>query len=216
MSKTPGTAPSSIPPPAPAGEPPAIPPAAAPAAEPPAAAPVVKPPMIPVSDKMFAEGMTALQEGGHERALELFSAAWQEKPGHAGVAREFDGALLALKKNGDAAYAQGKWEDAGKRWMGTLRFITHPAANSRDYPFTRSEVRAKVDHLSASLLEKALLQYRKGNIQAAIADWKTILAYDPANEEAVKSLNTATTQLEQLKKLPPAPAPAPSPAPAAK
>lgn len=218
MSKTPGTAPSSIPPPVPAAEPPAIPPPA-PTVEPPAIsppAPAVKPPAISVADKLFAEGMTVLQEGGHEQALELFSAAWQEKPGHAGVAREFDGALLALKKNGDAAYAQGKWEDAGKRWMGTLRFITHPAANSRDYPFTRSEVRAKVDHLSASLLEKALLQYRKGNIQAAIADWKTILAYDPANEEAVKSLNTATTQLEQLKKLPPAPAPAPSPAPAAK
>ena len=218
MSKTPGTAPSSIPPPVPAAEPPAIPPPA-PTVEPPAIsppAPAVKPPAISVADKLFAEGMTALQEGGHEQALELFSAAWQEKPGHAGVAREFDGALLALKKNGDAAYAQGKWEDAGKRWMGTLRFITHPAANSRDYPFTRSEVRAKVDHLSASLLEKALLQYREGNIQAAIADWKTILAYDPANEEAVKSLNTATTQLEQLKKLPPAPAPAPSPAPAAK
>jgi len=215
MSKTPGTAPSSIPPPAPAAEPPAIPPTVEPPAISPPA-PAVKPPAISVADKLFAEGMTALQEGGHEQALELFSAAWQEKPGHAGVAREFDGALLALEKNGDAAYAQGKWEDAGKRWMGTLRFIDHPAANSRDYPFTRSEVRAKVDHLSASLLEKALLQYRKGNIQAAIADWKTILAYDPANEEAVKSLNTATTQLEQLKKLPPAPAPAPSPAPAAK
>ena len=215
MSKTPGTAPSSIPPPAPAAHPPAIPPTVEPPAISPPA-PAVKPPAISVADKLFAEGMTALQEGGHEQALELFSAAWQEKPGHAGVAREFDGALLALEKNGDAAYAQGKWEDAGKRWMGTLRFIDHPAANSRDYPFTRSEVRAKVDHLSASLLEKALLQYRKGNIQAAIADWKTILAYDPANEEAVKSLNTATTQLEQLKKLPPAPAPAPSPAPAAK
>ena len=169
-----------------------------------------------MSDKLFAEGMTALQEGGHERALELFSAALKEKPGHAGVAGEFDGALLALKKNGDAAYAQGKLEDAGKRWMGTLRFLTHPAANPRGYPFTRTEVQAKVDRLSASLMEKALLQYRKGNIKAAIADWKTILVYDPSNEEAVKSLNTATTQLEQLKKLPPAPTTAPSPAPAAK
>ena len=205
MPKTPGTAPSSIPPPVPAAEPPAIPPPA-PTVEPPAIsppAPAVKPPAISVADKLFAEGMTVLQEGGHKQALELFSAAWQEKPGHAGVAREFDGALLALKKNGDAAYAQGKWEDAGKRWMGTLRFITHPAANSRDYPFTRSEVRAKVDHLSASLLEKALLQYRKGNIQAAIADWKTILAYDPANEEAARSLQTASKQLETLEKMPP-------------
>ena len=198
-------------------EPPAIPapaPAVEPAVEPPAIpppAPVVKPPVIPVSDKMFAEGMAALQEGGHERALELYAGAWQEKPGHAGVAREFDGALRALTKNGDAAYTQGKWEDAGKRWMGTLRFITHPAANTRGYPFTRSEVRAKVDHLTASLLENALLHYRKGNLQAAIADWKTVLAYDPANEEAVKSLVIAATQLEQLKKLPPAPAPSPAP-----
>ena len=156
-----------------------------------------------MADKLFAEGMTALQEGGHERALELFSAAWQEKPGHAGVAREFDGALLALKKNGDAAYAQGKWEDAGKRWMGTLRFITHPAANWRGYPFTRSEVRAKVDRLSAALMEKALTEYREGRLPAAIADWKTILSYDPGHEEAARSLQTATKQLETLKKMPP-------------
>jgi len=153
--------------------------------------------------------MSVLREGGQERALELFAAAWKEKPGHAGVAAEFDGALLALKKNGDAAYDQGKIEDAGKRWMGTLRFIAHPAANSRGYPFTRSEVQAKVDRLSASLMEKALLDYRKGNIQSAIAEWKTILSYDPANEEALKSVKTGTAQLEQLKKLPPAPAPAP-------
>ena len=156
-----------------------------------------------MSDKLFAEGMTALREGGHERALELFSAAWQEKPGHAGVAREFDGALLALKKNGDAAYAQGKWEDAGKRWMGTLRFITHPAANWRDYPFTRSEVQAKVDRLSESLMEKALTEYRRGEVPSAIADWKTILSYDPEHEEAARSLRTASKQLETLKKMPP-------------
>jgi tetratricopeptide (TPR) repeat protein len=156
-----------------------------------------------VSDKLFAEGMEALQGGGHERALELFSAAWKEKPGHAGVAREFDGALLALKKNGDAAYAQGKWEDAGKRWMGTLRFITHPAADWRDYPFTRNEVRAKVDHLSAALTEKALTEYRRGEVPSAIADWKTILSYDPRHEEADRSLRTASKQLETLKKMPP-------------
>jgi tetratricopeptide (TPR) repeat protein len=163
----------------------------------------VKPPEIPASDKLFAEGMAALQEGGLDRALELFAGAWQEKPGHAGVAREFDGALLALKKNGDAAYAQGKWEDAGKRWMGTLRFITHPAANWRGYPFTRNEVRAKVDQLSAALTEKALTEYRRGDVPSAIAGWKTILSYDPGHEEAARSLRTATKQLETLKKMPP-------------
>ena len=179
------------------------PPPISPVEKPHAAPPAAKPPAIPVSDKLFAEGMTALQEGGHERALELFSAAWREEPGHAGVAREFDGALLALKKNGDAAYAQKKWDAAGKRWVGTLRFITHPAANWRAYPFTRSEVRAKVDLLSAALMEKALTEYRRGEVPSAIADWKTILSYDPAHEEAARSLRTASEQLETLKKMPP-------------
>ena len=185
---------------------PVPPPADAPV-PPPAAKPVpppaVKPPEITLADKLFAEGMTALHEGGFERALELYSGAWQEKPGHAGVSREFDGAVLALKKNGDAAYAQGMWEEAGKRWMGTLRFITHPAANPRDYPFTRSEVRAKVDNLTEALTEKALTEYRRGEIPEAIADWKTILSYDPGNEEAARSLRTASKQLETLKKMPP-------------
>jgi tetratricopeptide (TPR) repeat protein len=147
--------------------------------------------------------MKAMEEGGQERALELFSEAWKEKPGHAGVSREFDGALVALKKSGDAAYDQGKWEGAGKRWMATLRYITHPAANARGYSFTRSEVKSKVDKLSASLMEKALTQYRRGEVEPAIADWKTILSYDPAHEEAAQSLRTASKQLETLKKMPP-------------
>ena len=178
-------------------------PSVPPATKPPVHPPATKPPEISKADKLFAEGLAALQEGGHERALELFAAAWQEKPGHAGVAREFDGALLALKKSGDAAYAQGKWEAAGKRWMGTLRFLSHPAANWRGYPFTRSEVRAKVDQLNGMLMEKALTEYRKGAISTAIADWKTILSYDPSHEEAARSLRTASKQLETLKKMPP-------------
>ena len=183
--------------------PPAKPQILSPAAKPPVAPPVVTPLPVSVADKTFADGMAALQEGRHERALELFTAAWQEKPGHPGVAREFDGALIALKKSGDAAYAQGKWEDAGKRWMGTLRYIAHPASNPRIHPFTRSEVRAKVDRLTDALTEKALTKYRKGEVSAAIADWKTILSYDPGNEEAARSLRTASKQLETLKKMPP-------------
>ncbi|MHB8941649.1 MAG: hypothetical protein ACYC7K_09640, partial [Desulfobacteria bacterium] len=74
---------------------------------------------------------------------------------------------------------------------------------SGGYPFTRSEVRAKIGRLSEALMEKALTEYRRGEIPAAIADWKTILSYDPGNEEAARSLRTASKQLETLKKMPP-------------
>ncbi len=144
-----------------------------------------------------------MEEGGPERALEWFSLAWKERPDHPGVAQEFDGALIALKKNGDAAYVQGKPEDAGKRWTATLRYMNHPAVKPKSLPFTRAEVQGQVDRLSAQLMDQGLMEYRKGNIPGAIADWKIILAYDPNHKEAAQSIRTASTQLENLKKLPP-------------
>jgi hypothetical protein len=52
-------------------------------------------------------------------------------------------------------------------------------------------------------MEKGLVEYRKGNIEAAIASWKSILAYDPSHAEALRSVRTAATQLENLKKINP-------------
>jgi tetratricopeptide (TPR) repeat protein len=189
---------------------PAVPPEAPPAKPP--AAPALRPGVPPVAalppvsaaDKAFAGGLTALRDGEYERALDLFSAAWKEKPGHPEISQGFDEALFALKKTGDAAYAQGKPEDAGKRWMGTLRYLNNPAAKGKTYPFNRGEVQGQVDRLTAGQMGKGLLHYRKGDIPAAIAAWKTILAYDPENEEAARSIRTASTQLENLKKIPPA------------
>jgi hypothetical protein len=52
-------------------------------------------------------------------------------------------------------------------------------------------------------MEKGLVEYRKGNLGSAIASWRTILSYDPSHAEAARSVQTATTQLENLKKIGP-------------
>jgi tetratricopeptide (TPR) repeat protein len=180
--------------------PPEAPPAAAPLAPPP---PPEAPPAATAAHKAYAAGLAALQEGGHQRALELFAAAMKEKPAFPEASRSFDEALVAVKKGGDAVNAQGKPEEAGRRWMAVLRQFQHPAAKGKTYAFTRAEVQGQVDRLTAAQMEKGLLLYRKGEIPAAIACWKTILAYDPENEEAARSIRTASTQLENLKKIPP-------------
>lgn len=144
-----------------------------------------------------------MKDGAYEQALEQFSVALQEKPGYPEASERFDEALVALKKQGDAAHGQGKLEDAGKRWMATLRYLGSPAAKGKTYAFSRAEVQGQVDRLTAGLTDQALLHYRKGDIPAAIAAWKTILSYDPGNEEAARSVRTASKQLENLKKIPP-------------
>lgn len=183
-------------PPPPVVSVPAQPPAASKQKAPPAPHPAAPGP------SSYESGKIALQEGRFERALELFCAAMKEKPGNPEITRQFDEALAGLKNQGITAYSQGKPEAAGKRWMGTLHFIDIAAARGRTHPSTRAEVEAHLDRLTGQQMEKGLLNYRKGDLPAAIAAWKTILAYDPGNEEAARAVRTASIQLENLRKIP--------------
>ena len=158
------------------------------------------------ADNNYVEALSMMEEGKFERTMELFSAVWKEMPGHPGVEENFTNALEGLKKNGDEALRQGRPEEAGKRWTATLRFLSHPALKGKSLPYSKTDLKGSIDKLSENLMEKGLADYRQGRLEAAIATWRQILAYDPAHDEAAKSVKTATTQLENLKKLPPPPA----------
>lgn len=155
------------------------------------------------ADRAYAEGAAALLDGNAEAALERFIQAWEKSPGHAGVAQDFGDAVTALKKSGDEAYRAGRFEEAGKRWSAAIRYTAHPAAKARSLPFGPAKLKERVDRMTAMLMEQAIIEYRRGNIEGAIAHWKVVLAYDPSNKEAARSLKTAATQLENLKKIKP-------------
>ncbi len=179
-----------------------------PAAPTPAATIPAKPPAVTATqpdatDRTYAAGVAAMADGSLERSLELFSSVWKENPEHNGVGRDYPEALSRLKISGDESFRQGRLEEAGKRWSAALRYSAFLADKGRQVPFNRTEVRAGIDRASKNLMEKGLVEYRKGNLESAIAVWKSILAYDPSNEEAARSVKTASTQLENLKKINP-------------
>lgn len=180
--------------------PPAVPPSAP---IPPAATAPEPPPKLSPADRAYASGAAAMAEANHERALEMFAAAWKESPGHPGASKDFQEALIGLKNSGDESFRHGRLEEAGRRWSAALRFISHPADKGKPLPFTKADLKASIDQLSASLMEKGLVEYRKGNLEAAISSWRAILSYDPSHAEAAKSVQTAATQLENLKKIGP-------------
>jgi tetratricopeptide (TPR) repeat protein len=146
-----------------------------------------------------------LSNGNPERALDHFASAWRESPGHRGVLKDFPVALAGLKKSGDEAFRQGRHEEAGKRWSAALRHAGHPAVRGQTLPFSGADIKADIDRASGALMEKAVVAYRDGDLEEAIALWRAVLSYDPANEEAAKSLRTAMTQLENLRRIPPPP-----------
>lgn len=189
------------------------------------------PPPAPVSgpaaeaEREQAAGEAAAREGSYEKALGHFAAAWAAAPESAETGAGFAAALEGLKRSGDEAFRQGRLGEAGRRYAAALAHAGHPAARAKPPSFTKADLKAASDRAAAALMEKGLVEYRKGDLEAAVEQWRAILSFDPGHAEAVKSIQTATTQIENLKKLPPAsappappasaPAPAPPPAPPA-
>jgi tetratricopeptide (TPR) repeat protein len=169
-----------------------------------ATAPGTPPPAVPSpADNNYVEGLALKRQGKYQQALELFAAAWKEEPGHPGVKENFPATLEELKESGDDAYWQGQLDEAGKRWAATMRFLSHPAAKADHPAISKAGLQGSIDKVSGILMEKGLADYREGRLEEAIATWRKILDYDPSHEEADRSVKTATTQLENLKKIPP-------------
>ena len=160
-------------------------------------------PAVTPAEKAYAAGTAALRDGNFERALDQFALSWKEAPDNPAVSRDFVAALEGLKRSGDEASRQGDTEEAGKKWTAALRYLGHPATKGKALSFSRADLKAGIDRLSSALMEKGLKEYQIGNLEAAIDIWRSILGYDPGNLEAAKSIKTTTTQLENLKKLPP-------------
>ena len=57
---------------------------------------------------------------------------------------------------------------------------------------------ARLRDCSSHLSQRALAEYRKGNLAEAISIWKSILVFDPNNARIMKAINTATAQMKNL------------------
>ena len=173
---------------------------ALPAADPPKQYHPVAPPASSLKSPAhdYKRGRAALAQGRYETALRIFTVALKKRDDPE-VKQLFDEALEGLIHQGDAAYLKGRFKTAGKNWTTALRYME---LAKRNLPNVRAEVENRVDRLTSEQMDKGLIYYRKENLPEAIAAWKTILAYDPENKEAARAVRTATTQLENLKKIP--------------
>jgi len=58
--------------------------------------------------------------------------------------------------------------------------------------------RMEADRTLLKSEQRALDEYRKGNLAEAIRIWKSILEFDPNNADIIKAIDTATIQLKNL------------------
>ena len=138
--------------------------------------------------------------GEHAKALDLYSSAY-DKYHYQGMRSGYARTGEQIRNAADAAYQKRDFAEAGNIY--TLLFES--GITTRDFAgslsFDDDYLSSQIALSSKALLEAGLKKYREGKLEDAIAVWKKAMAFDQDNRDIKSAIDTATTQLQNLKNI---------------
>ena len=154
---------------------------------------------LALCERQFRQGLGA---GSYSQALAAYQLALKEYPGDKAVTARYGKAAGEIRAIGVKALAAKDYALAGKinRFLlknleSTAGVVGAAAAGGS----SRQELAEALRECSSGLTNGGLAEYRKGNLENAIALWGELLAFDPENAEIKKAVETAKAQLGKLK-----------------
>lgn len=147
-----------------------------------------------------AEALQEMAAGNPAKALGLYLPLFREYPRDAVLSSRYVGFVQNIRTLADKAKAEGNFGQAGMVYA--LLAGDLPAFEARQAaPFlSRADLKAAIALCRESLTKAGLAEYRKGNLEKAIAVWESLLVFDPDNAEIKKAVETAKTQLNEILK----------------
>jgi len=138
--------------------------------------------------------------GEYKKALELYSTVY-DKYHYPDMRGSYARAGDQIRKSADAMYQKKDFAEAGT----VYNTLFESGITTRDFatslPFDDDYLTGQMKACSKALLEAGLTIYRDGKLEEAISIWKKGLAFDRDNKEIKSTIETATTQLQNLKNL---------------
>ena len=142
-----------------------------------------------------------LEKKSYRRAVEVMSGGHQPGIPAAGMGKEYISAINGLIAAGEEALARGDYAAAGHSFKWAAEDYPAESSLRQRIKWDPKQLKKQLDICSNRLMEQGLMEYRRGNLEKAIQKWKEIVAFDPGNMEAKKSLETAEAQLKALQKM---------------
>ena len=140
--------------------------------------------------------VSLLEKKNYRQAIELMNGKNRE-----GLEREYIQALNGLLEVGNDAYSSGDYATAARTFKGVLNvYPVEPSLRDR-VSHDPKRTRALLEACENRMMEQGLEEYRRGMLENAIRKWKALLAISPGHQEAKKSLDTATVQLQTLQSM---------------
>lgn len=162
--------------------------------QPPPAAVVTKrqPQISPQRRKVIS----LLEKKNYRGAIELMNGRNRE-----GMEREFTQAINGLLEVGDDAFSRGNYAAAGRAFKTVFdAYPVEPSLRER-VSHDPKQLRSNLEICANRLMEQGLEEYRRGRLESAVRTWKSVLVISPGHQQAKKSLDTATVQLQELQNL---------------
>jgi tetratricopeptide (TPR) repeat protein len=141
-----------------------------------------------------------MKAGEFQRAIDLYREIYQKYPQDPTVRSNTIKTLESIKITGDRAFEGNDFALAGCAYEIVLKHVSSLTRLNGSPSFDREGLTARIKSSKKLLFENGLEQYRSGNLDQAISIWKSILAFDPENQEIKKVVDMATLQLRNLQK----------------
>ena len=160
---------------------------------------------IKTSRSLFSEKQAKLYLGAGEfqKAIDVHNEIYRRYPQDSTVRSHYIKTLESIKSRADRAFKRSDFAPAGCIYSILLKNFSSVTALSRSISFDRRVLTAKVRSCKKILFASGLEQYRSGNLNQAISIWKSILAFDPENQEIKRAVEMATLQSKNLEKAKP-------------
>jgi tetratricopeptide (TPR) repeat protein len=137
-------------------------------------------------------------DGDYKSAMDVYTDANRKHPKHPMLSTNYQKTIEDIHRAADEAFTREDFASSGRAYFVLLKNYPYYQELILELSFDKGVLHARLEDCSSHLSQRALADYRKGNLAEAISIWKSILAFDPNNSGIAKAIDTATIQLKNL------------------
>jgi len=139
-----------------------------------------------------------LNIGDYQKALDTDKLIYTKYPNDQTFVSSYIKTIEDIRRSSDRAFSNEDFSLSGRIYGMLIRNYSDFKGFASRLSFNRDYLNTRIKDCSEFLTKKALEEYRKGNLTHAISIWKGILAFDPDNIYAKKSIETTSIQRKHL------------------
>jgi len=163
-------------------------------------APALQEHKVKVIDDTAKQAQASIAQGEYTKALELYSNAY-DKYHYPEMSSSYARTGERIRNAADTAYQKKDFAEAGSIYNTLFESGITTRDFAQSLSFDDDYLDGRIKACSKALLEAGLTTYREGKMEDAIAVWKKALVFDHDNKEIKNMIETASTQVQNLKNI---------------